>query len=167
MRTIEVIVFDPVIGCCLDFGQRVEEIGIQNLLPVAFVKALDERVLIGLSRLNEPERDVLLFCPLDEGLGGHFGAIIETYCSRLAVNLDQFVHNPLKPDGRYRCANLYPQGLPIAFIDNIEGSEGAAVVKCVPHEVQRPGQIKALAMIQGLSGPIRQALSYPPLHIEL
>jgi len=47
---------------------------------------------------------------------------------------------------------FYPQGLPIAFIDNIEGSEGTAVVKRVPHEIQRPGQIKALAMIQGLSG---------------
>ena len=62
---------------------------------------------------------------------------------------------------------LYPQDLPIAFIDNIESSEGTAVVKRIPHEVQRPGQIKALAMIQWLSGPIRQALSYSPLHIEL
>ena len=167
MRTIEVIVFDPVIGCCLDFGQRVEEIGIQNLLPVAFVKALDERVLIGLSRLDEPERDVLSFCPLDKGLCGHFGSIIETYCSRFAIDLDQFIHDPLKPDGRYGRANFYPQGLPIAFIYNIEGSEGTAVVKRVPHEVQRPGQIKAFTMIKGLSGPLRDTLSGPSLHIEL
>ena len=105
MRTIEVIVFDPVVGCCLDFGQRVEEIRIQNLLPVAFVKALGERVLIGFSRLDEPERDVLSFCPLDKGLGAHLRSIIETCGFRFAVNLDQLVHNPLKPDGRYGCAN--------------------------------------------------------------
>ena len=76
MRTIEVVIFDPVVGCRLDLGSCVEEIGIQNLLPVAFVEALDEGVLIGLSRLDEPERDGLLFGPLEKGLGGHFGAII-------------------------------------------------------------------------------------------
>jgi hypothetical protein len=34
MRTIEVVIFNPVIGCSLDVGKCVEEIGIQNLLPV-------------------------------------------------------------------------------------------------------------------------------------
>jgi hypothetical protein len=46
MRTILIVIFDPVFNCRFDFSQRVEEIGIQNLLSVAFVKALDEGVLI-------------------------------------------------------------------------------------------------------------------------
>ena len=99
MGTIEVIVFDLVVGSSLDFGQRVEEIGIYILLPVVLVEALDEGVLIWLSGLYEPERYVLSFCPINEGLGCHFWSIIETYGLLLAIDLDQFIHNPLKPDG--------------------------------------------------------------------
>ena len=78
MWSVEVIVFDPLVGCSLDFGQRVKEIGIQKLLPVSLYDALDEGVLIGFSRLYEPERYVLSLCPINEGLGCHFWSIIET-----------------------------------------------------------------------------------------
>jgi len=58
MREIGVVIFNLGGGCRLDFGSCVKEIGIQNLLPVALVKPLDEGILIGLFRLDEPERVV-------------------------------------------------------------------------------------------------------------
>ena len=52
MRSILVVVGQPVIGDRLDVIERVEQVRVQHLLAEAAVESLDEGVLVRLSRLD-------------------------------------------------------------------------------------------------------------------
>jgi hypothetical protein len=54
---ILVVVHQPVIGRILYFRDRVEQIGVQHFDPETLVEPLDERIVIGLARLDEQQDD--------------------------------------------------------------------------------------------------------------
>ena len=58
-----------------EFGDRLEEMGIEDLGAIAAIEAFDVCVLIGLAGLDVVDRHAVLGAPVDKGLGGEFGAV--------------------------------------------------------------------------------------------
>ena len=56
MRPFLVVIYEPVVGDLLDLTHGLECVGVEHFLTVGAIEPLDERVLIGLPRL-----DVLTF----------------------------------------------------------------------------------------------------------
>ena len=78
-----VVILDLFIGCLLNLSERVEEICVQYFFPIAFVKALDEGVLVWLTRLNVAEFNPAILGPFNKFMRRYFGAIIQTNGVRL------------------------------------------------------------------------------------
>ena len=75
VRPLAVINPQPGTGQRSQFGDRLEEMRIEDFGPIAAVEALDIRILIGLARLDVVNGDAVLDAPIDEGLRGEFGAL--------------------------------------------------------------------------------------------
>ena len=72
----------------LSVEQREEPVLIQALVPKLPVEALDVRVLDGLTRLDELQRDAGISGPHIEGIAAEFGAIVERQARRPPVRRD-------------------------------------------------------------------------------
>ena len=97
MRPLLVVVGQPGVSDRLDLAQRVEQVGVEYLLPEAPVKPLDECVLVGLARLDVQQCDTTLFGPIDKRIGREFRAIVQADRIGTAVNLNQFRHHSHNP----------------------------------------------------------------------
>jgi len=56
VRSDLVVSAQPVVGDLPHLADRVEQVGVEHLLAVGAVEALDERVLVGLAGLDEGMR---------------------------------------------------------------------------------------------------------------
>ena len=63
MRTILIVLSDPVPGHFPDFIQGEEQPGVQDLFAAGPVEALDKSILVGFSGLDELQRHALLSSP--------------------------------------------------------------------------------------------------------
>ncbi len=66
MRAHRVVLDAPLLQNLLHLRQRVEQPGIEHLLPHALVEPLDEGVLVRLAGLDVAQFDTVLFGPTDE-----------------------------------------------------------------------------------------------------
>lgn len=62
MGSVLVVIRDPLVDGLLYLREGIEQIGIEYFVPKAFVKSLDQCVLIRLARLDEPQRNAMLLC---------------------------------------------------------------------------------------------------------
>ena len=69
MRSLLVVNDEPVLGQFADLRQRLEEMRIEHLGAIAAIEALNEGVLIGLSRLDVVEIDPAFVSPSRPGPG--------------------------------------------------------------------------------------------------
>ena len=70
MWSILVVILQPFLGSLLGFRRCIEEIGIKYFFPKTFVEPLKKCILIGFTRLDEPQGNVVFFSLIGEGLGG-------------------------------------------------------------------------------------------------
>jgi hypothetical protein len=71
-----VVVHQPLVSSCLHLADRVEEPRVEHLLAEAAVEALDERVLIGLARLDVQQLDPVLLGRVGNRVGGQLRPIV-------------------------------------------------------------------------------------------
>lgn len=76
MRPLAVVDPQPGIRQRPQFGDRFEEMGIEDLGPIAAIEAFDVRVLIRLPGLNVVNRHAVLGAPVDEGLRREFRTVV-------------------------------------------------------------------------------------------
>ena len=98
----------------------------------------------------------MLFSPLDKLMSCQFWLFIKTNDFRLAINLDQFIHNTNDASVRFRRTNLDPMGFAIAAIDHVEGSKNTNIVERVAHKIfsslsfmKETGLLYCLAILSG------------------
>jgi hypothetical protein len=77
----------------LDLAERREDIGIEHLLAVGPIEALDERVLIGLAGLDVAQSDLLGRAPGREDLRGELRAVVEPERLRAAVERKELLED--------------------------------------------------------------------------
>jgi hypothetical protein len=79
VRPFFVVGPQPVIGQQADLLDRFKDVGAEHFLAIAAIEALDVGILIRLARLDVAQLDALSLAPVDERLGGQFGAVVEAY----------------------------------------------------------------------------------------
>jgi len=131
-----------------------EHVGVY-FVPVGLVEAFDERVLVGLTKLDEARLDAAAGTPLSEENCGELGPIVQTQRSGLAVQLDQLFHHSDHARTWDRVCDFDPKHSAIAFVSQIESPESSASVKRIGHEVQRPGLVESRSGCQGLADACR------------
>ena len=166
MRSDLVVALQPLVGDLLNIGERVEQVRRQHFFAKRPVESLDEGVLVGLTRLDEPDLDAVVLAPLGEGVARQLAAVVASDRSRLAVDLDELLHEANDAARRNARANVDAQGTPIGFVEHIQGSEGSAAVEAVVHEVQRPHRIDRGSHVQGPPFSPDQPLLRAPLLAE-
>ena len=77
MRPAFVVSKQPLVGERLDLAERLEDVGVEHLLAVGPVKALDEGVLIRLAGLDVPQSDLVRVAPRREDLRGELRTVVE------------------------------------------------------------------------------------------
>ena len=136
-----VVTAQPFIGELLHLADVVKDIEVQNLVAVAAIEPLNERVLIGFAWLDVQQGNALLFAPTLKQAGGKLWPIVGAQCLRFAVQLDQLLKDPHNTGSGHGRANLDTQGFSIALVNDIEGTERPAAIQGVVHEVGRPDAV--------------------------
>lgn len=77
MRTVFVVVDQPLVGDSLDLVQIGEQMCVEHFGSVRSVETLDEGILIRLARLDVAHCDAPGGGPFSEGLGDHLGTIVQ------------------------------------------------------------------------------------------
>jgi hypothetical protein len=76
------------------FGDRLEEMRVEDLGPIAAIEAFDIGVLIGLARLDVMNRGAMRSTPIDEGLRRKFGTVVDADRRGTPVDGHQLVEGP-------------------------------------------------------------------------
>ena len=77
MGPLAVVDAQPLVGHSPQLGDRFKQVRIQHLGSVASIEALDIRVLIWLPGSDVVRCHAVLGTPVDEGLRGEFGAVVD------------------------------------------------------------------------------------------
>ena len=77
MRPLLVVFDEPILRDLLYLLDRFEDVSVEDLGPVGLVEAFAERVLSGLAGLDEAQPDFSLLGPIDEGVAGELGAVVQ------------------------------------------------------------------------------------------
>lgn len=143
MRSVFVVLGQPVVGDGLDLPGGVEQPGVEHLGAEGAVEALDVGVLVGLAGLDVVQRDASALGPRDEFAAAHLRSVVHADGLRYAVPVDQPVHRADEHRGGQRLRHLDRQRLAVGLVDHVEGAEPPAVVEHVVHEIQRPALVDA------------------------
>ena len=76
MWALLVIFRDPQFSDFAHLFERIEQVCIQHLLAVGAIESLDKGILVGLTRLDVVQLDLLLFAPFGERVGGELGSVV-------------------------------------------------------------------------------------------
>jgi len=79
MGPLGVVGLEPGLGELAHLVEGVEEIRVEDFFPKTAIEPLDEGVLIRLPGLDVADGDALRRAPLDEGLGGELGPIVDAH----------------------------------------------------------------------------------------
>ena len=104
-----------------DLGQGGEEPGIEHLLAIGAVEALDEGVLIRLPRLDVADRDPTLLAPHRQGLSDELRPVVAAEGLRGPVLRDELLQQGHHPHARQRGADFHGQRLAIPLIEDLVG----------------------------------------------
>lgn len=130
------VVFDlPPIGGFPHFIQIAEQIKVENLVPIRFVKAFDKRILVRLAGLNVLNRHSGFLSPGDEIAAEKFGPVIGPQ------NIGQvsLQTKPLKNTDQSfpgdRGIDFDMQQLTVEIIDHVKGPKTPTGIERVAHKV--------------------------------
>lgn len=125
MRPLLVVFAQPVFGDRAHLVDRLEHVRIEHLIAIGLVEGFDERVLVRLAGLDEAQLDSLFLTPLGEGDRGELAAIVQTQRLGLAIQFGQLLHHADHAQARNRVRHFDAEHFAIAFVDDVEGAEGA------------------------------------------
>jgi hypothetical protein len=89
MRPAFVVREQPLVGQGLDLAERLEDVGVEDLLAAGAVEAFDKGVLVRLAWLDVAQRDLLLLAPGGEALRGELWTVVEAKGLGAAVECDE------------------------------------------------------------------------------
>ena len=168
-----VVVSTPFLHFAAGIVKAHEPVGVQTLGTELTVEGLDERVVGGLARPREVERDILLISPQIEIPGDEFGALVDADGLRLADRLtDPFegTHDILTAVAEPR---IDRRRVARIGVDNGQHPELPACSQLIVHEVHgpglvRPGGYRTIVTKLGLHAPLRTVVTRKlRLNIEL
>ena|SRR5882724_935369 len=116
--------------------------------------------------LNVADGNALRRTPLDEGLSSEFGPVVDTYPRRATVQPHAIIQDADHAGARNRRPDLNREGLPITFVEDVEGPEAPAVVEGIGHEIEGPGLVEARRRDEGLAEPRGHAPARAPRQSE-
>ena len=166
MRSVLVVLGQPVVGDGLDLLDGIEQPGVEHFGPEGAVEALDVGVLVGLAGLDVVQRDAPALGPRDEFAAGHLRPVIHADGLRCTVPVDQPVHRADEHRGGQRLRHLDRQRLAVGLVDHVEGAEPPAVVEHVVHEIQRPALVDACACRQRSRLAFRDSALRPARNVQ-
>ena len=102
MGPLGVVGRKPLFGDRAHLVEGVEEVRVENLFAKCAIEPFDERILIRLSRLDVADGDALRGTPLDEGLRGERGPVIDAHASGAAVEPNEVIQDANHPRARDR-----------------------------------------------------------------
>jgi len=150
-----VVIDQPSVGNCLNLLEVGEQMCIKNFGAISAIEPLDEGILIGFARLDVADRNAFSRGPLGKGVGDHLRAVIQAYCVRRPIAVDQAAQDPNQACRRDGHAHLNGQALPVRFVDHVQRAESSAAIERVMHEVQRPTAVGLRGQVQQLPRPFR------------
>ena len=78
MRSVLVVIRDPLVDGLQHLREGIEQIGIEYFVPKALIKSLYQCVSIRIAKLDESQRDAMLLCPVREEFCCEFRAAIQS-----------------------------------------------------------------------------------------
>jgi len=129
----------------------VEQPGIEHFLAIGSIEALDERILIRFSGLNEPDQHAVAPGPLRKGLAKELRAIVHTQQIRQRTLASQLLEDADQSGTGEGGVDFDRDYFPVEVVDHVESPEPGPAIQGVAHEVGRPD----------LVGPIRDDQRFP------
>ena len=129
MRPLFVITLQPCGGDFPHLIQRLEYVSIEHFGAIGAIEAFNERMLIGLARLDIPQLNTPVLTPGHKPVGDQLWAIVEANRLRPSPpghHLFQDAHHSLCGQRRI---HFDGQALPHAFIENIERAESSSAIQ--------------------------------------
>jgi hypothetical protein len=166
MGPLGVVALEPGDGDLLHLLEGVEEIGVEDLVAKRAVEPFDEGSLIRLPGLDVADGDALHEAPVHECLRGELGPVVHAHPGGAAVQLDEVIQDPDHAGAANRRSQFNREGLPIAFVEDVEGPKPAPVVERVGHEIEGPGLVRARWRHEGLAEARRESPFRPLRQIE-
>ena len=128
----------------LGFPQGVKDFSVQELVAQPCVEALDVTILPGRSRFDEGGPGADRGDPLPDRPGNELQPVVGTDVGRDAAQDEQVGQNIDDVSRRKLPSSPDRQALPGELVQDVEGSEGPAVVGPVMHEVIGPDMVRPL-----------------------
>lgn len=138
MRANLVVIGPPVIGTATCLEDRHETVHVEELVADLTVERFNAALLRWLTGRDEVQLDILLGCPAQHGVARELRAVIKP--NRLGQ--PAFEGDPFKlPDSvgaSQRVVDVQRQALAGEVVDDGKGSNRAAVLNPIVHEIDRP-----------------------------
>ena len=147
-----VVFLEAAFGLFAYLCQRQEAPGIEYAVAVDAIKALNEGILRGLSRLGIFNDDAAGRTPGHEGGTRELRAVINTNPLWGTTYEQQLIESAGDMGCGQRDIDLNRQSLAVVVVDHVEGPEGSAVHECIAHEVGRPRLVRPNRLQQGFGG---------------
>lgn len=130
------IVFDlPPIGGLPHFIQVAEQIKVENLVPIRFVKAFDKRILVRLAGLNVLNRYSSFLSPGDKIAAEKLGTVVGPQNIGQVSLQTESLKNPDQTFPGDRGIDFDMQQFAVKIIDHVKGPKALPGIERVAHKV--------------------------------
>jgi len=157
-----IVLESPLLDEFPDFGQALEPMHVQALVPKLPVETLNESVVHRPAWSDEIKLDASFVGPLVEVVAGEFSSVVRSDALGLAIP-----HHCLVKCARYRfcresLSNLKAHAFPTHLVDGCEYSQPPSIRQLIAHEVDTPvftgldrWQRSQAALSRSLLAPLR------------
>jgi len=133
-----IVLESPLLNEFPDFGQALEPMHVQALVPKLPVETLDESIVHWTPWCNEVKLNSSFVSPLIEVVTGEFSSVVRSDALGLAIP-----HHCLVKCARYRVcreslSNLKAHAFPTHLVDGCEDSQPPSIRQLIAHEVDTP-----------------------------
>ena len=161
MRSVFVIINQPLVSDGLNLFKIGKKIRIEHLSATSPIKALDKGILVWLAWLDISDGDAFGRCPFGEHLQDQFRPIVQPYGIGWAVAVRRFNTRINRADGI---------DVPISMVRHSRFASSITfnirTVQGVMHEIQCPAAIRRIGQPQRLPRSIRQSLLAFPGNVQ-
>lgn len=144
MRSVQIVVDPPFLDDLTSMAIAGEEMLVQALVPQPPVEAFDKAVLHRLSRCDVVPLDVTILLPLQQRIGGEFGAVVADHQQGIATAFCDGIKLPGNTMTRDRVVDDGRQAFPAEVVNHAQDAEAASIDQSVGHEVEAPALIGIL-----------------------
>jgi len=167
MGALLVVVEHPPVRRLAYIVEAGKQVLVQDFLAKGPVEAFDVGILVGLARLDVPDRHAVELGPLHQSFAEELRAIVGAQHLRQAVVALELLEDTDQARGRYRGVDLDVQRLAVEVVDHVEGPEAAATSQRICHEISRPDGVRQARHVQRHALALRKSLLGLATQVEL